>query len=77
MSGSRRSFSKKWRRSPEKLNLRKLRRKIPEAQDVLNAKGLGIYRLIMEISNRVRGRHITRLSVMSLKKKNLLSKINF
>jgi hypothetical protein len=30
-----------------------------EAQDVLNAKGLGIYGLIVGISSRVRGRHIT------------------
>jgi hypothetical protein len=59
------------------LNLRKLRRKIPEAQDVLNAQGLGIYGLIVETSSKVRGRHITRLSVMSAKKKKLMSKRNF
>jgi hypothetical protein len=36
-----------------------------------------IYGLIVETSSRVRGRHITRLSVMSPKKKKLLSKRNF
>jgi hypothetical protein len=50
MSGSKRSFSKKWRRFPEKLNLRKLRIKIPEAQDVLNAQGLAIYGLTVGTS---------------------------
>jgi len=49
---------------------------IIEAQDVMNAQGLGIYGLIVEISSRVRGRHITQLSVMSPKKKKLLSKRN-
>jgi hypothetical protein len=40
-------FKKKFseKRPPESLNLRKLRKKIPEAQDVLNAQGLGIYGL--------------------------------
>jgi hypothetical protein len=36
-----------------------------------------IYGLIVETSSRVRGTHITRLSVMSPKKKKLLSKRNF
>jgi hypothetical protein len=59
------------------LNRRRLRRKIPEAQDVLNAQGLGIYELTVGISSRERGRNTIRLSVMSLKKKKLLSKRNF
>jgi hypothetical protein len=57
--------------------MRKLRRKIPEAQDVLYAQGLGIYGLTMGTSSRERGRHTMRLLVMSPKKKKLLSKRNF
>jgi hypothetical protein len=52
-------FSEKMKKAPEKLNLRKLRRKILEAQDVLNAQGLGIYRLTVGTSTKDRGRHIT------------------
>jgi len=52
-------FSEKMKKAPEKLNLRKLRRKILEAQDVLNAQGLGIYRLTVGTSSKDRGRHIT------------------
>jgi hypothetical protein len=59
------------------LNLKKLKRKTLEAQDVLNAQALGIYGLIVGISSREKGRHIMRLSVMSPKKKNLLIKTNF
>jgi hypothetical protein len=33
-----------------------LRRKIPEAQDVLNAQGLGIYGLILGILNKEKGK---------------------
>jgi lipoate-protein ligase A len=55
----------------------KPRRKIPGAQDVMNARGLGISRPIVGISSKVRGRRITRLSVMSPKKKKLLTKRNF
>jgi len=57
--------------------MRKLRRKIPEAQDVLNAQGLGIYGLTVETLSREKGRLTMRLSVMSPKKKKLLSKKNF
>jgi hypothetical protein len=57
--------------------MKKLRRKIQEAQDVLNAQALGIYRLTMGISSRVKGRRTMRLSMTSLKKKKLLLKINF
>jgi hypothetical protein len=64
------------KKAPESSNLRKLRRKIQEAPDVLNAQTLGIYGLIVEISSREKGRLIMRLSVMSLKKKNLLIKTN-
>jgi len=70
-------FSERLKRAPESLNLRKLRRKIQEVPDVLNAQALGIYGLIVEISSREKGRHIMRLSVMSLKKNNLLIKTNF
>jgi len=77
MIGSKRNSSKDSRRPPESLNLRKLKRKTPEAQDVLNAQALGIYGLIMRISSREKGRHIMRFLVMSAKKKNLLIKINF
>jgi hypothetical protein len=77
MIGSRRNFPKDWRSSLESLNLRKLRRKTQEAQDALNAQGLGIYGLIVGISSREKGKHIMQLSVMSPKKKNLLSKRNF
>jgi hypothetical protein len=38
------------------LNLRKLRRKIPDAQDVLSAQGLGINGLIVGTSRREKGR---------------------
>jgi len=38
---------------------------------------LGIYRLTVGTSSKDRGRHITWLSVMSPKKKKLLSKRNF
>jgi hypothetical protein len=70
-------FSERLKMAPENLNLRKLRRKTLEAQDALNAQGLGTYGLIVGISSREKGRHIMRLSVMSPKKKNLLSKGNF
>jgi hypothetical protein len=70
-------FSERLKKSPETLNWRKLERKTPEAQDVLNAQALGIYGLIMRISSREKGRHIMRFLVMSAKKKNLLIKINF
>jgi hypothetical protein len=43
----------------------------------LNALALGIYGLIVGISSRERRRHLMRLSVMSLKKKNPLIKTNF
>jgi hypothetical protein len=73
----RKKFFGKIKKVPEKLNLRKPRRKIPGAQDVMNAQGLGISGPIVGISSKVRGRLITRLSVMSPKKKKLLSKRNF
>jgi hypothetical protein len=57
--------------------MRKLRRKIPEAQDVLNAQGFGIYGLTMGTSSREKGRLTMRLLVMSPKKNKLLSKKNF
>jgi hypothetical protein len=69
-------LSERLKKAPESPNLRKLRRKIQEAPDVLNAQALGIYGLIVEISSREKGRLI-RLSVMSPKKKNLLIKTNF
>jgi hypothetical protein len=72
-----RKLSERLKKAPKSLNLRKLRRKTPEAQDVLNAQGLGIYGLTVGISNREKGRHIMRLLVMSPKKKNHLSKRNF
>jgi hypothetical protein len=74
---SKRNSPKDWKGPSESLNLRKLRRKIQEVPDVLNAQALGIYGLIVEISSREKGRHIMRLSVMSLKKNNLLIKTNF
>jgi hypothetical protein len=46
MIDSRRSFLKELRNLPEKLNLRKKIRKIPEDPDVLNAQALGISWLI-------------------------------
>jgi hypothetical protein len=42
---------------PERLNLRKHRRKIPEVRDVLSAQDLGIYELIVGTSRRELGRH--------------------
>jgi hypothetical protein len=42
---------------PEKLNLRKQRRKIPEVRDVLSAQDLGIYELIVGTSRMAKGRH--------------------
>jgi hypothetical protein len=57
--------------------MRKLRRKIPKAQDVLNAEGWGIYGLIVGTSRREKERLTMRLSVMCPKKKKLLSKKNF
>jgi hypothetical protein len=41
--------------------LRKSRRKIPEALDVMNAQGLGISGPIVGISSKIRGRLIMRL----------------
>jgi hypothetical protein len=73
MVGSKRNFPKDWRRPLESLNRRKLKRKTPEAQDVLNAQALGIYGQNVGILSREKGRLIMRLSVMSPKKKNLLS----
>jgi hypothetical protein len=43
----------------------------------LNDQALGIYRLTVGISSRVKGRPTMCLSVMSQKKKKLLLKINF
>jgi len=56
MSGSRRSFPKRLRRPLENLNMRKPKRKIPEAQDVLNVQSLGISRLTVGTSSRERER---------------------
>jgi hypothetical protein len=42
---------------PEKLNLRKKIRKIPEDPDALNAQALGISGLIAGILKRARGKH--------------------
>jgi hypothetical protein len=42
---------------PEKLNLRKRRRKTLEVRDALSAKDLGIYELIVGTSRRAKGRH--------------------
>jgi hypothetical protein len=42
-------FSERLKKAPESLNLKKLRRKIPEAQDVLNAQSLAIYKLTVGI----------------------------
>jgi hypothetical protein len=40
---------------PEKLNLRKLRRKILEVRDALSAQDFGIYELVVGISRRAKG----------------------
>jgi len=69
-------FSEKKKKVPRETEPEEAEKKDPEAQDVMNAQGLGIYGLIVETSSRVRGRHIMRLSVMSPKKKKLLSKRN-
>jgi hypothetical protein len=54
---SSRSFLKELRNLPEKLNLRKKIRKIPEDPDVLNAQALGISGPIAGILERARGKH--------------------
>jgi hypothetical protein len=69
MIDSKRSFLKKWRKLPEKLNHRKKKRRIPEGADVLNTQVLGISEPIVGILRRARGRHTMWLSVMSQKKK--------
>jgi hypothetical protein len=53
----------------------KLIRRTQDAPDVLNAQALGIFRPIVGISSRVKGKPTMRLSVMSQKKKKLLLKI--
>jgi hypothetical protein len=68
---------KKAPRESELEKAEKAEKKDPDAQDVLNAQALGMYGLIVGISSRQKGWLIMRLSVMSSKKKNLLSKINF
>jgi hypothetical protein len=50
-------FSERVRNLPEKVNLRKKIRKIPEDPDVLNAQALGISGPIAGILERARGRH--------------------
>jgi hypothetical protein len=65
-------FKKKSRRPLENLSQKKLRRSTQEVPDVLNAQALGIVRLTVGISSRVKGRPIMRLSVMSQKKKKKL-----
>jgi len=70
-------FSERLKKSPETLNWRKLERKTPEAQDVLNAQALGIYEQIVGILSREKGKLILQLSLMNPKKKNILSKKNF
>jgi hypothetical protein len=57
MIGSRRSFLKEFRNLPEKLNLRKKIRKIPEDLNVLNAQALGISGPIAGILKRAKGKH--------------------
>jgi hypothetical protein len=52
-------FSERIKKPPEKLNLRKKRRKTPEDPDVLNAQALGISELIVGTLRRARGRHTT------------------
>jgi hypothetical protein len=62
---------------PKEAKLKEAEKKDPGALDVMNAQGLGILGPIVGILSKVRGRLITRLSVMSPKKKKLLSKRNF
>jgi hypothetical protein len=50
-------FLKELRNLPEKLNLRKKIRKIPEDPDVLNTQALGISGLIGGILKRAKGKH--------------------
>jgi len=71
-------FFEKMKKVPREAKPEEAEKKDPTGQDVLNAQGLGISGLIVGISSKVRGRLITRLSVMSpKKKKKLLSKRNF
>jgi RNA-binding protein YhbY len=70
-------FSEKMKKVPREAEPEEAEKKDPRGQDVLNAQGLGISGLIVGISSKARGRLITRLSMMSLKKKKLLSKRNF
>jgi hypothetical protein len=69
-------FFEKMKKVPRKAKHEEAEKKDRRGLDVLNAEGLGISGLIVGISSR-KGRHITQLSVMSLKKKRLLSKRNF
>jgi hypothetical protein len=70
-------FSERLKKPPKNLSLKKLRRKTQDAANVLNGQALGIYRLIVGISSRVKERPRMQLSVMNQKKKILLLKINF
>jgi hypothetical protein len=70
-------FCERLKKAPKKSKPKKMRRNTQEAPDVLNAQALGIHRLIVGISSRVKGRPSMQLSVMSQKKKKLLLKINF
>jgi hypothetical protein len=49
-------FSEKVKKLLEKLNLRKMKRRIPEGLDVMNAQDLGIFKPIAGILRRARGR---------------------
>jgi hypothetical protein len=62
---------------PREVEPKEAEKKDPRGQDVMNAQGLDISGPIVGISSKVRGRLITRLSVISLTKKKLLSKRNF
>jgi len=70
-------FSKKLKKAPREYEPEEAEKKDPKALNVLNAEVLGIYGLIVGISSREKGRLIMGLSVMSLKKENLLIKISF
>jgi hypothetical protein len=70
-------FSKRLKRPPKSLDLKKLRRMTQEAPNVLNAHALGISWLTVGISSKEKGRLTMRPSVMSPKKKKLLLKISF
>jgi len=64
------NFSEKIKKVPKEAEPEEAEKKDPRGPRFLNAQGLGISGLIVGISSKARGRLITRLSVMSPRRRS-------